>query len=669
MQIDDRTEWLEADGLGGFASGTTSGIRTRRYHALLLPATTPPTGRTVLVNGVDVWLDTKGGSFALSSQRYAPGVVHPDGANRIVAFRRDPWPAWEFEVSDGTRVRHEIVVPYCTGSTVLTWEVIRAAGPVTLRVRPFLSGRDYHSMHHENGAFRFEPTYAPNSSLEDDARKGMVRFAPYAGVPHIEFCTNGEYRHSPEWYRNFLYEAERDRGLDDTEDLATPGEFVWQLSGPGSEAVCILRATNEFGSEPDDRTSVELSADTLRRAERERRAALPTALDRSADAYLVRRRTGRTVVAGYPWFTDWGRDTFIALRGLCLATGRWREARDILLEWAGAVSEGMLPNRFPDHGEEPEFNAVDASLWYVIAVHEFLECASTAPNLMSSGDEQVLRRAVQEIVSGYAGGTRFGIQLDTDGLLRAGMPGLQLTWMDARVGDRVITPRIGKPVEIQALWLNAVAAAGLSEPRWRDVFERGRASFIDRFWSDARGYLADVVDIDHIAGTRDNSFRPNQILAIGGLPIALMDGERARRVVDEVERRLLTPLGLRSLAPGEPGYSARYEGGPSTRDGSYHQGTVWPWLIGPFVQAWLRTRGNTSAARREARLRFLQPLLAHVDTEGLGHVSEIADAAAPFTPRGCPFQAWSLGELIRLDRQILATTPRRASRRREIQPA
>jgi predicted glycogen debranching enzyme len=523
-------------------------------------------------------------------------------------------------------------------------------------------------MHHENGAFRFEPEYAPNGSRED-ARDGIVRFAPYAGVPDVEFRTNGEYRHSPDWYRNFLYEAERERGLDDTEDLATPGEFVWQLSGPGAAAVCVLRATNDAAFEPNDRTSVELSADTLRRAERERRAAFPTALDRSADAYLVRRRTGRTIVAGYPWFTDWGRDTFIALRGLCLATGRLREARDILLEWADAVSEGMLPNRFPDHGEEPEFNAVDASLWYVIAVHEFLERASTASNVISAGDERVLRHAVEAIVGGYAAGTRFGIQCDTDGLLRAGMAGLQLTWMDARVGDRVITARIGKPVEIQALWLNAVAAAGVSEPRWRELFERGRASFIDRFWSDARGYLSDVVDIDHIPATGDDSLRPNQILAIGGLPIALIEGERARRVVDEVERRLLTPLGLRSLAPGEPGYSARYEGGPSSRDGIYHQGTVWPWLIGPFVQAWLRTRGNSSAARREARLRFLQPLLEHVETAGLGHVSEIADAEAPFTPRGCPFQAWSLGELIRLDRQILAPPPRRASRRREIQLA
>jgi predicted glycogen debranching enzyme len=670
MQIDDRTEWLEADGLGGFASGTTSGIRTRRYHALLLPATTPPTGRIVLVNGVDVWLDTRGGSFALSSQRYAPGVVHPDGASRIVAFSRDPWPTWEFAVDDETRIRHEIVVPYCGRSTVLTWEVIRAAGPVTLRVRPFLSGRDYHSMHHENGAFQFEPAFAGDGSLDGDGARGIVRFAPYPGVPRIEFRTNGEYRHSPDWYRNFLYEAERDRGLDDIEDLATPGEFVWQLPGPGGEAVCILSVAGDAAQESQNSGSVAAMAKVLRRAEKERRAAFPTTLDRSADAYLVRRRTGRTIIAGYPWFTDWGRDTFIALRGLCLATGRLREARDILLEWAGAVSQGMLPNRFPDHGEDQEFNAVDASLWYVIAVHELLDSAGTPPDLISSADEQVLRRAVEEIVGGYAAGTRFGIRLDSDGLLMAGTPGVQLTWMDARVGERVVTPRMGKPVEIQALWLNAVAAVGQNEPHWREVFGRGCASFIDRFWNDTTGYLADVIDVDHVPGTRDDSFRPNQVLAIGGLPIALMDGERARRVVDEVERRLVTPLGLRSLAPGELGYSAQYEGGPSMRDGVYHQGTVWPWLIGPFVQAWLRTRGNTSAARREARLRFLNPLLAHLETAGLGHVSEIADAEEPFTTRGCPFQAWSLGELIRLDRQILARTPRRASpRRREIQVA
>jgi len=399
-------------------------------------------------------------------------------------------------------------------------------------------------------------------------------------------------------------------------------------------------------------------ASDARAAERRRREAFPTLLDRAADVYLVRRGAGRTIVAGYPWFTDWGRDTFIAVRGLCLATGRLADARDILVEWAGAVSEGMLPNRFPDHGEAPEFNSVDASLWYVVAVHELLQLVPNDSTLLTTAQRRALESAVQQIVNGYAAGTRFGIRMDADGLLSAGVPGVQLTWMDARVGDRVITPRIGKPVEIQALWLNALSAASRLEPSWHDVFERGRAAFVERFWNEELGRLADVVDVDHIPGTRDDSFRPNQILAVGGLPVALVDGKRGRRIVDAVERHLLTPVGLRSLAPGEPGYAARYEGDSAARDAVYHQGTVWPWLMGPFVDAWVRVRGNTAAARRDARARFVDPLLTQVQTFGLGHLSEIADAEAPFEPKGCPFQAWSLGELLRLDRVVLVESKR-----------
>ena len=648
MEIDDRDEWLEADGLGGFASGTTTGIRTRRYHALLLSATTPPTGRMVLVNGVDAFVDTKTGTFALTSQRYSPDVVHPDGSSRVVAFHRDPWPTWEFETTDGTRIRHEVMVPYGRASAILTWEVLTSPGPVTLRVRPFLSGRDYHALHHENAAFRFEP-----AALSPDRERAT--FTPYPDVPSIEMLTTGEYRHGPEWYRNFLYVAERERGLDDTEDLASPGEFEWTLQGPGSRATCILRTVHDGDARTaNGSTATAGLADDLRSAERARRTALPNALDRATDAYLVKRRAGRTIVAGYPWFTDWGRDTFISVRGLCLATGRLREARDILLEWSRAVSQGMLPNRFPDNGEEPEFNAVDASLWYVVAVHELLGLAAGQGQLISTTDERALRDAVEAIVRGHAAGTRFGIRLDSDGLLMAGAPGLQLTWMDARVADRVITPRIGKPVEIQALWLNALAAAAVTDARWNAIFEHGRTTFVERFWDDSRGFLSDVVDVDHVPGTLDDAFRPNQILAVGGLPIGLLTGDRARRLVNEVERRLLTPLGLRSLAPDEAGYAPRYEGNSAARDAVYHQGTVWPWLIGPFVEAWLRAHGNTADNRREARRRFLQPLVDHLDAAGLGHVSEIADAEPPFTPRGCPFQAWSVGELIRLDRHVLS---------------
>ena len=644
MTIDDRTEWLEADGLGGFASGTTSGIRTRRYHGLLVPATTPPTGRVVLVNGFDAWVDTPAGSYALSTQRYAPDVLHPDGATRITQFMHDPWPTWLYDLPDGTRVVQELFVRHGTGEVMVAWTLARASGPIVLRVRPFLSGRDYHSLHRENGAFRFGAA----------RRGGAVTFTTYEGLPHVSAVTNGDYREAPEWYRQFLYAAERERGLDDIADLASPGEFTWRLSAPGEQAVWMLHATTAEDHAAVTADQAVQRGAQLSAAERRRRAAIATPLDRAADAYLVRRGQGQTIVAGYPWFTDWGRDTFIALRGLCLATGRLAEARSILLEWAEAVSEGMLPNRFPDHGEAPEFNSVDASLWYVVAVHELLALVPAQSKLLTKTQRRALETAVTRIVAGYASGTRFGIRMDADGLLACGAPGVQLTWMDARVGDRVITPRVGKPVEIQALWLNAVQVASRLDPAWGAVLTRGLAAFSDRFWHEGLGRLADVVDVDHVPGTRDDAFRPNQILAVGGLPLALVQGERARRIVDAVERHLLTPLGVRSLAPGEPGYAPRYEGDSSARDAVYHQGTVWPWLIGPFVDAWVRVRENTGSARAEARTRFVEPLMAHLEAAGLGHVSEIADADRPYTPRGCPFQAWSLGELLRLDRQILA---------------
>jgi glycogen debranching enzyme len=289
-------------------------------------------------------------------------------------------------------------------------------------------------------------------------------------------------------------------------------------------------------------------------------------------------------------------------------------------------------------------------------VHEFLERVAGDRTIMSEAQRATLHSAIRGIVDGYAAGTRFGIRMDDDGLLAAGVAGVQLTWMDAKVGDRVITPRIGKPVEIQALWVNALLAAGrLDASRLADA-KRATASFVRRFWIAERGHLADVVDVDHVPGTRDETFRPNQIFAIGGLPVPLLAGEQARAVVNAVEARLMTPLGLRSLASDEPGYAPRYEGDSSARDSVYHQGTVWPWLAGPFVEAWLRVRRPTAAAKREARQRFVQPLIEHLAGSGLGHVSEIADAEAPFTPKGCPFQAWSLGELLRLDRTILAET-------------
>jgi predicted glycogen debranching enzyme len=363
-------------------------------------------------------------------------------------------------------------------------------------------------------------------------------------------------------------------------------------------------------------------------------------------------RGGRTIIAGYPWFTDWGRDTFVALRGLCLATGRLEEARSILVAWAGAVSEGMLPNRFPDQGQQPEFNSVDASLWFVVAAYEYMKVA--AKGTPSVSDESILRGAIEAILEGYASGTRYGIRMDDDALLTAGQPGVQLTWMDAKVGDWVVTPRIGKPVEVQALWINALWIANQFTSRWEDKLSHAVYSFRERFWNPERGFLNDVVDVNHQVGMIDSLLRPNQIFAVGGLPMQLLDGELARLVVEVVEDQLLTPLGLRTLGPKEQAYCGRCTGGVAQRDGAYHQGTAWPWLLGPFVEAWVRVHGNTTEAKRVARQRFLAPVMQHLEEAGLGHVSEIADAESQHTPRGCPFQAWSLGEILRLHRVVLA---------------
>jgi predicted glycogen debranching enzyme len=640
IPIDDASESLEADGLGGFASGTATGVRTRRYHALLLAATTPPTGRVVLVNGLDAWVERDDREF-LSRQRYAPDVLAPDRPTAIESFDIDPWPTWIYRLRDGTRIEQELFVPQGLTLVALRWRLLGQARPTRLSVRPFLSGRDYHALHHANPAFNFD------AGVEGE----QIGWTPYHGVPGVAARSNGVYRSEPEWYHRFAYSEERARGLDFEEDLAAPGVFTWDL-GEG-DAVLILGTP---GALPEG--SAQQTFKRLRRTEVGRRGRLGSPLMRAGDAYLVRRGSGKTIVAGYPWFTDWGRDTFIALRGLCLATGRLAEARSILLSWAGLVSEGMLPNRFVDQADAPEFNSVDASLWYTVAVYDYLRAVESAGRGVPAADRKILGDAVVSIVSGYSRGTRFGIRLDADGLLAAGTPGVQLTWMDAKVGDWVVTPRIGKPVEIQALWLNALRIAGEFTAEHQSTLERGLRSFNERFWYADGGYLYDVVDADHNVGAVDPTLRPNQVLAVGGLPFAVLDERLAAQVVERVESSLWTPVGLRTLPRDDPRYVARYEGGVLERDGGYHQGTVWPWLLGPFVEAWVRVRGNTPAVRRHARSRFLGPLLNHLWRAGVGHVSEIADAEPPHTPRGCPFQAWSVGEALRLDLRVLAVSAR-----------
>ncbi len=633
-------EWLEADGVGGFASGTVGLVRTRRYHAWLLAADAAGANRFVLVSGADALVQTAQGTWPISSQAYEGDVVHPAGVDLVESFSADPWPQWIFRLPDGTRIEHQLFAGHGQSTVFASWRVIDAPlGPVTLRVRLFLACRDYHGLRRQDGAFCFDATPTDAGFL----------FRPFPSVPGVHVAASGSYRHEPLWYHRFHYEQEAARGFEATEDLASPGQWTFDLGA--TEAALVLS--------PDSNASEQATALSLieaaRRTERVRRAAFASPLHRAADAYVVTTRGAQTILAGYPWFTEWGRDTFISLRGLCLATGRHAQARAILLNWSALVSDGLLPNRFPDGGGRPEYNSVDAALWFVVAVYEYLAVATG--RLLSKAHRNQLVTAVEDILSGYAAGTRHGIGPCPDGLLASGAVGVPLTWMDARVGDEAITPRIGKPVEVNALWLNAlwvgVKLGTPSADRWRQAYKLGHANFDLRFWNEARACLYDVVDADHRAQICDGSLRPNQIFAVGGLPLTLLDATRARAVVYAVEKHLVTPVGLRSLAPDEPGYCERYEGDAGQRDRAYHQGTVWPWLMGPFVEAWVRTHGATEAPRREARGRFMWPLRKHLGEAGLGHVSEVADGVAPHRGRGCPFQAWSVGELLRLELSVL----------------
>ncbi|KQR74254.1 glycogen debranching protein [Burkholderia sp. Leaf177] len=619
-------EWLEADAFGGFASGTAGTERTRRYHALLLTATQPPGGRMVLVNGVEAWLEDAAGAtrIPLTMQRYGEGSVWPDISASLLSFSTEPWPTWRYQINETQVLTAEVFVAKESANTVLRWRLDNSA--LTLKVRPLMSGRDYHALHHENAAFNFD--YIANGN--------QIRWQAYGDVPAVIAESNGSYVHAPDWYRNFCYTVERERGMDFNEDLATPGVFSFDLSR--GEAVLVFSA-----NEGTQKTAAELAD-----VEQARRAAFPTALQRSADSYIVARNEGSTILAGFPWFTDWGRDTFIAMRGLMIASGRLSDAESILLEWSSTISEGMLPNRFPDSGA-PEYNSVDASLWFVVAVHDYLATGHAAEKTRDR-----LQNAVDAILEGYMNGTRYQIAADPkDGLLRAGVPGVQLTWMDAKVGDWVVTPRIGKPVEVQALWINALRIAAAWNPRWSESAARATDAFQQRFTNPASGALYDVVDADHESGDIDHSIRPNQLFAVGGLPFSLItNDETARAVVDQCEQLLLTPMGMRTLSPHDPAYKGRYTGTPLERDGAYHQGTVWPWLLGAFVQAWLRVHRDNPASKAEARERFLKPLYEHLHRAGLDHVSEVADGDAPHTPGGTSFQAWSLGELMRLERLL-----------------
>ncbi len=634
-------EWLETNGLGGFASSTIACMNTRRYHALLVAAQDFSGARVTLLSKLEETLVINSERFELSTNQY-PQTIYPRGYQYLKNFRLDPFPVFTFRVG-GIEIQKTIFMLHGENTTIVRYQ---ASGDVpakaSLEVRTLVAFRDYHSLQHESTETGFSVEIAP----------GMVHVQRQSenGFPSLYLTHNDatQINENNVWYRQFEYAEEQKRGFDFREDLYNPCTFTFQLT---ENASCDLIASTQ------KRNAHEVPA--MESKERTRRDCLSKLIDTddeyvralsiAADQFIIRRGANHeSVIAGYQWFTDWGRDTMISLTGLTLTTKRYDAARGILQSFAAHLSDGMIPNRFPDAGDEPEYNTVDATLWFVHAIGEYLR---------HTGDEAFVREnfyeKLKEIIRWHEHGTRYGIRVTENGLLRAGETGVQLTWMDAKVGDWVVTPRIGYPVEIQALWYNALRIIEEMAQRFKDdataahcheLAERVHQSFNRIFWNEATQSLFDVMRDD---GTVDAAVRPNQIFAVS-LPHSMLNNNQAHGVVEIVRRELLTPYGLRSLSTHDPAYRGRYEGDSLARDGAYHQGTVWAWLMGPFITAYLKTHGRTTETLSQARA-WTKGFRAHLSDAGLNQASEIFDGDAPHTPRGCIAQGWSVAELLRCE--------------------
>jgi predicted glycogen debranching enzyme len=625
-------EWLETNGLGGWASSTIIGANTRRYHGLLVAAMQPPVGRMVLVSKMDETILLNEQRFELGCNQF-PGAVHPQGYQHLQAFEKDVFPIFKYEAA-GIIIQKTIAAVDGENTILVLYETLQAPSSFLMELQPFFAGRDFHSLVHANYMIQTEVHF----------QEFNLQVQPYPGIPQIYIAApEADFYRQPDWYYQFEYAVEQYRGLDFREDLFSYGTFRKQLS-EGDKWGVIISTTATDGRDAFD----------LFQQEKQRREKLLVnlppdddigkTLALAADQFIVRRGDNlRSIIAGYHWFADWGRDAMIALPGLCMATGRFDDAKQILRAFAQSVDQGMLPNRFPDEGETPEYNTVDATLWFFVAIYHYLH---------KTNDEKFIREellpVLQEIVDWHDRGTRFNIHVDVDGLLYAGEPGVQLTWMDVKIGEWVVTPRQGKAVEINALWYNALKIYAellhhFGEPLLSEKFEqraeRVRRAFQKKFWFEEGGYLYDVIDGD----VRDAAIRPNQIFAIS-LPFPLLTGKKARQVLKIVAEKLYTPMGLRSLAPDDPNYRPNYGGDQLSRDSAYHQGTVWNWLLGPFIDAIMRVEGTRG---RKRATKIIENFLPHLKDAGIGTISEIFDAEPPHAPRGCIAQAWSVGELLR----------------------
>ncbi|AKG20111.1 amylo-alpha-1,6-glucosidase [Calothrix sp. 336/3] len=645
LESAESREWLVTNGIGGYASGTVAGMLTRRYHGLLIAALQPPLGRTLLVTKFDETVIYDTNSYYLHTNRWADEIVSPNGYRHIERFSLEGTiPLWHFTFADAL-LEKRIWMQQGANTTYVQYTLRRGTQPLKLTLKAMVNYRDYHGTTQANDW---------RMSLERVEQGICVTAYPEATPIYLLSCTSGDRAVvSPvhHWYYKFDLAVERYRGLNDTEDHLHAATFEVNLN-PG-ESVTLIASTEkqpELNGEValKQRRNYEQKLLGLWKTNRPLNAKdTPPWIQQlvlAADQFIVDRSLpqdpyGKTIIAGYHWFGDWGRDTMISLPGLTLATGRSEVARSILRTFGRYLDQGMLPNRFPDGGEQPEYNTVDATLWYFEAVRAYYNATENDELLHE------LFPVLADIIDWHCRGTRYNIHLDsTDGLLYAGETGVQLTWMDAKVGDWVVTPRIGKPVEINALWYNALRTMakfarliGKPYQEYEAIANRAQIRF-SRFWNPQLGYCYDVLD-----GTDgdDAALRPNQIFAVS-LPESPLTPEQQKQVVDVCGRILLTSHGLRSLSPDHPQYQGKYGGDQYQRDGAYHQGTVWGWLLGSFVTAHLRVYKNPALARQ-----FLEPMANHLYASGLGTCSEIFDGDAPMTPRGCIAQGWTVAEVLR----------------------
>ena len=642
LEAAESREWLVTNGIGGYASGTIVGGMTRRYHGLLIAALRPPVGRMHLVAALDEFVRCGGEEFAMATHLWASGAVEPTGFQHIEGFLLDgTTPVWTYAFSNA-RLEKRVWMQQGMNTTYVQYTLLKGSAAIEMELKALVNYRDFHgSTHAGDWKMHIDPVeHGIRVVAFDEAAPFYLKSVEAACEP----------RH--EWYRDRFLAAERERGLDDREDHLFAALFRAKLSA--GESVTIVSTTEENATFDSEMVRAQRAAREAeiaaawRMQNKATSAASPEWLQQlvlAADQFIVKRAIpdepdGRSVIAGYHWFGDWGRDTMIALPGLTLTTGRPEVARQILLAFAKYVDAGMLPNNFPDAGGKPEYNSVDAALWYFEAVRQYFAATRDVQTL------QTLFPALARMIDAHVKGTRYQIHVDpSDGLLYAGEPDVQVTWMDAKIGDWVVTPRTGKAVEINALWINALETMmqfaqvlKISSDGYQIVSSQAKTGF-QRFWNAERKCCYDVIDAPGLGN--DALLRPNQILAVS-LPVSPLRLEQQKAVVDVCAAQLLTPYGLRSLAPGEAGYQGCYSGGPRERDGAYHQGTVWVWLLGPFVLAHHRVYADGVAA-----MRFLEPLGAAIQRYGLGTLGEIFDGDAPFAPKGCIAQAWSVGEVLR----------------------